>query len=223
MKRAIYGMASVLALGIASPATAAVTVCGTPSCQPAPSETVQVTPNSSPVVGTTNQTNTGVRFTSSTDTLVAPSAGASRVEAADGLLNQLTFSLANSFTFTAAEFNLSPLPGNNPLTEATTVIISFVGANGVPSSQTISGEGQNFINILATGGDRLTSVSFLATTPAGAGVNDLRQLRIGGIQAPGAPAVPEPATWAMMLVGFGAMGVSMRRRRRSTGEMLQVA
>ena len=29
----------------------------------------------------------------------------------------------------------------------------------------------------------------------------------------GAPAVPEPATWAMMLIGFGAMGVSLRRRR----------
>lgn len=27
-------------------------------------------------------------------------------------------------------------------------------------------------------------------------------------------AVPEPATWAMMLLGFGAMGVTMRRRRR---------
>lgn len=26
-------------------------------------------------------------------------------------------------------------------------------------------------------------------------------------------AVPEPGTWAMMLIGFGAMGVSMRRRR----------
>ena len=26
-------------------------------------------------------------------------------------------------------------------------------------------------------------------------------------------AVPEPATWAMMLVGFGAAGVAMRRRR----------
>ena len=26
-------------------------------------------------------------------------------------------------------------------------------------------------------------------------------------------AVPEPATWAMMLMGFGAMGVAMRRRR----------
>ncbi|HEV2594372.1 MAG TPA: FxDxF family PEP-CTERM protein [Sphingomicrobium sp.] len=27
-------------------------------------------------------------------------------------------------------------------------------------------------------------------------------------------AVPEPATWAMMLLGFGAIGFSMRRRRR---------
>ena len=28
-------------------------------------------------------------------------------------------------------------------------------------------------------------------------------------------AVPEPATWAMMLVGFGMMGAAMRYRRRS--------
>ena len=27
------------------------------------------------------------------------------------------------------------------------------------------------------------------------------------------PAVPEPGTWGMMLIGFGAMGVSLRRRR----------
>ena len=29
-----------------------------------------------------------------------------------------------------------------------------------------------------------------------------------------AAAVPEPSTWAMMLVGFGALGCAMRRRRR---------
>jgi hypothetical protein len=29
-----------------------------------------------------------------------------------------------------------------------------------------------------------------------------------------AAAVPEPATWAMMLVGFGGIGFAMRRRRR---------
>ena len=31
-----------------------------------------------------------------------------------------------------------------------------------------------------------------------------------------APAIPEPATWAMMLVGFGMMAVSMRYVRRGT-------
>ena len=37
----------------------------------------------------------------------------------------------------------------------------------------------------------------------------------GEIRGQLTPAVPEPATWAMMLLGFGAMGVSMRRKRRS--------
>ncbi|MEO7411467.1 MAG: choice-of-anchor P family protein [Sphingomicrobium sp.] len=35
-------------------------------------------------------------------------------------------------------------------------------------------------------------------------------------------AVPEPATWAMMLIGFGAVGVSMRRRKKLQG-LLQAA
>lgn len=31
----------------------------------------------------------------------------------------------------------------------------------------------------------------------------------------GGPAVPEPATWAMMLGGFGLIGAAMRRRQRT--------
>jgi hypothetical protein len=34
-------------------------------------------------------------------------------------------------------------------------------------------------------------------------------------------AGPEPATWGMMLLGFGAVGFAMRRRRRPA--LLQVA
>jgi hypothetical protein len=29
-------------------------------------------------------------------------------------------------------------------------------------------------------------------------------------------AVPEPATWGLMLLGFGGMGMMLRRRRRPT-------
>jgi PEP-CTERM motif len=35
----------------------------------------------------------------------------------------------------------------------------------------------------------------------------------GTLNYAAAPAVPEPATWAMMLLGFGAVGWQMRRRR----------
>ena len=37
-----------------------------------------------------------------------------------------------------------------------------------------------------------------------------------GVGLPVRSPVPEPATWAMMLVGFGAVGVSLRRRKRVT-------
>ena len=32
----------------------------------------------------------------------------------------------------------------------------------------------------------------------------------------GTPGVPEPSTWAMMLLGFGGIGWQLRRRRRSS-------
>jgi len=37
------------------------------------------------------------------------------------------------------------------------------------------------------------------------------------------PSVPEPATWAMMLIGFGATGVAMRRSRGSRPGITQFA
>ena len=46
-------------------------------------------------------------------------------------------------------------------------------------------------------------------------VTTVKQIRIDpGVAG---PTVPEPSTWAMMLMGFGFAGVAMRRRRRDNG------
>jgi hypothetical protein len=36
-------------------------------------------------------------------------------------------------------------------------------------------------------------------------------------------AVPEPATWGMMLLGFAGIGMAMRRGRKQSGRLLQIA
>jgi PEP-CTERM motif len=41
-----------------------------------------------------------------------------------------------------------------------------------------------------------------------------------GIQT---PPVPEPATWALMLLGFGGVGMALRRSRKQNGRLLQIA
>lgn len=65
------------------------------------------------------------------------------------------------------------------------------------------------------------------------GVHDIRGVSIWNDDVTGfglanirfnvASAVPEPATWAMMLLGFGAAGYSMRRQRRQSSALPQLA
>ena len=69
---------------------------------------------------------------------------------------------------------------------------------------------------------QFTDFNFLATGTTGsitfAGLNDDSTLDLNtGIDAVSvSAAVPEPATWAMMIVGFGLAGYAMRRRTRAT-------
>lgn len=46
------------------------------------------------------------------------------------------------------------------------------------------------------------------------GLDDIESFSNAALYTTGTPAVPEPGTWAMMLLGFGAAGFAIRRNRR---------
>lgn len=71
-----------------------------------------------------------------------------------------------------------------------------------------AGIGQNFYTLEAISGETIDSVSVSST----GSFESLSSIR--GIFHASSGAVPEPSTWAMILLGFGAIGFAARRGRR---------
>ena len=83
------------------------------------------------------------------------------------------------------------------------------GANDLTFGGTCAGFYDSFSQTLATTAGTSYTLNF-SFSNIGIGANGLR---ISAYDAAIA-AVPEPATWAMLLLGFGAIGYALRRRRR---------
>jgi len=184
------------------------------------------------VTGSTNQTHTNVNFISgvtstcagcTSQTLSEPATGQARVETMDGsVLQDITIQLDQTnplFGIGYIEFNIDNTAN---LGDAISVTINAIDQFGNPETITHSvGNGSNFFSALASGGEVIRSISFDAAGTTG--FTDIRQVRItpalgGEITQP----LPEPATWMMMILGFGAAGFSMRRNRRK-GLLAQIA
>jgi len=117
-------------------------------------------------------------------------------------LTQLQFELDDGGTFNNLEFRLF---GGN----ATTASFSLTDDMGtVFTFNDVAISPSGFFGFRAVNGQSIASVSF---TVNGDGIQDVRQIRLDAL---GTVAIPEPATWAMMLGGFGLVGFTARRRSR---------
>lgn len=128
-----------------------------------------------------------------------------------GGLNFLSFELENA-TFTSLEFRVTPIDTNMPgPTGDWVLVLNGFDTNGDAWSDSFDGLGANeFFNIYAVNGQRITSANFTMSTRQGA-IQKVAQIRIDGAMAN--TVVPEPSTWALMILGFGGAGAMLRRRR----------
>src|SRR3546814_5988087 len=89
------------------------------------------------------------------------------------------------------------------------VFCSLSGCNSIGQVKSLYGIGENGSNFFNAFNGTFSSVTMTFTD--GATVSDVGQFRLNA--APSVAAVPEPATWAMMMLGFAAIGFSVRRRK----------
>jgi hypothetical protein len=112
--------------------------------------------------------------------------------------------------------------------DGTTVVESLSGLGGANPTFAASLNGVSWLGIhwggganspLPNGGSSTSFYRFdagtdLHTVLLNYGSSSDAKLYFTGSETPGGGPVPEPATWAMMLVGFGGMGAVLRRNRR---------
>jgi PEP-CTERM motif len=198
-------------LAFASPALAVTVISNTPGSPdpgPPPGLTTVVTFDGPSAPGITNTT-TGSVFTGSGSVggqYAAPAGTGSGVyQAVQGGATS-TFTFANPLgkfslywgsidTYNTLEF----------LNAANTVVGSFTGGSFPPAAgNQVLANSNRRITFGFTAAEAVTKVRF----KSGSNAFEYDTLAIAG--------VPEPATWAMMILGFGLIGGAMRSRKAAT-------
>ena len=146
----------------------------------------------------TNRSDTMVQFSSTTDILVG-TGGQSDLDAKDGQINDVTFTVPGH---TFSDFILDPQklvsPGDLLVTAATN--------DGTFTFSYGDNHGNNFLTITTTGGEEILSV----TVDSASGFAEFKQPRVSGISD--VTLVPEPSTF--LLLGSGLVGLATILRKK---------
>jgi hypothetical protein len=138
---------------------------------------------------------------SSGDTFNTSASGQAVITPTNTTFNDLTMTASGTASaFTALLLDVK-VPGTETLT--------FTSPTPITSGamQTVSANGENFILVSAINGETFSSLRFTST----GNLSSVEQVRVD--IAGNVGAVPEPSTWAMMVLGFLGIGFMAYRRR----------
>lgn len=218
MSNKIAASMMAIAAGAAMPANAAIVVITDPPG--VKTEENVLFKNLGPAALIVAPTNKGMDVSFTGDEILdAPAGGQAKISGADGDFTTLNFFATDSTTgFSAVEFSLGELKGDDAHDdeddahddEDATATIRFFNQYGAVTTITDAplDEGRNWFAALTTEGSVIKRVEITTSED----IRDARHFRIIGanVVAP----VPEPATWLMLIAGFGVVGGALRRGNR---------
>ncbi len=108
---------------------------------------------------------------------------------------------------TAFQFDWGSIDSFNTLsirsTGADPIIVPGANFTNPANGNQVSPGTNGLFSVWSTAGETFTGLTFASSSNS----FEVDNLAIGGL------AVPEPATWAMMILGFGGVGATLRQRR----------
>jgi hypothetical protein len=166
---------------------------------------------------------------SSSDSLSVTGNGVAQVDGSSGGFTDVTIAPLSNIAFTAFKFNLG-MPGKGGYTGAFTfdAMLTFVGGATQTFDNFVAGNGNgaNRFTFAAQGSELINQI-FLSDLEAIytknsngsiiSGPVDFDNIKQASFNFDAVSGVPEPATWAEFILGFGAIGVALRRRRCAAG------
>lgn len=162
----------------------------------------------------TTTTNAGTSVTFTSNEAIVGSGGQATITGTDGNISFLTWMLTNpTLGYSDGVFKVTPASGAGGASEVTITAVDQFGAS---FSQVLNIPASGFFNVDGTSSELIRSI----TVTANGQLDDIRQVRLGGVDTI-TTAVPEPSTWAMMILGFGGVGFLAYRKRR--GQDLSLA
>ena len=234
MRRVLMAATAAAAIGLASPAYASVTFSsynGPDLVTMIKASTTNTANNQATVYGSTdnNGQSADVMFEGFNSTLgnedIHITGGAGYASLTDSTLNATNNFYALIVDVTSADFNqyMFSLQLVNDGTVNVYYLLSgggawnFASLNPADPSAGIF-QAANANNTYLLQGGVFTAIMVRSTSP----IKEFKQqsITLGSVPAP----VPEPATWGLMLLGFGGMGLALRRsRRRGKSTLMQIA
>ena len=223
MRRVLMtALATAAAISFASPASAVVTVANT-NGTPLDNQIFGIAGDGTTVYGSSPSNDGVANVTFTADTTVHMGAGFAQInDATPNTADWYALVINPDLDFSDFKFS-TQLVDDGTITVYYLLSGSGLDANNIANyTQVLAGDGgvysadNNNLNKLLSGGT-FDGLALRSTTPIA--FFEVKQMTFNGVTG----AVPEPATWAMMLLGFGGIGMAIRRSRKRNPALLQIA